>query len=155
MEWRRPLADSATRKELPPFGPYAGLAERAPNSTHNEETAMYRFATTMMILALGFGYQLANAAPPWEAPSVTVHFADLDLTQSEGIAVLYRRLKRAAETVCAHLDRSSDLGIQMRFKKCWQGALGAAVTKVDRPALAAYYRAQFKGRNAAFQIAQN
>jgi hypothetical protein len=61
--------------------------------------------------------------------------------------VLYRRLKDAAETVCAaHDDR--DLERQMRFKACWQAALSAAVTKVDQPALTAYYQAQFKGRNA-------
>jgi len=115
---------------------------------------MYRFATTIVILALGFGYQLANAGPSQEAPSVIVHFADLDLTHSDGVAVLYRRLKGAAETVCA-LQDGRDLWSQMRFKMCWQSALGAAVSKVDRPALTAYYRAQFKGRNAAFQIAQN
>jgi UrcA family protein len=115
---------------------------------------MYRFATTVMILALGFGDQLANAAPSQDAPSVIVHFADLDLTHSDGVAVLYRRLKGAAETVCALRD-GRDLGSQMRFKMCWQSALGAAVTKIDRPALTAYYRAQFEGRNATFQIAQN
>jgi UrcA family protein len=115
---------------------------------------MYRFATTIMILTLGFGYQPANAAPSQGAPSVIVHFADLDLTHSDGVVVLYQRLKGAAQTVCA-LQNGRDLGSQTRFKICWQSALGAAVNKVDRPALTAYYRAQFKGRNATFQIAQN
>ena len=82
-----------------------------------------------------------------------VHFADLDLTHADGIAMLYRRLKGAAETVCA-LQDGRDLGSQMRYKTCWQSALGAAVSKVDRPALTAYYRAQFNGRNATIQIAQ-
>lgn len=115
---------------------------------------MNRFTTTMMISALAFGYQLANAAPSQEALSVMVHFADLDLTHADGVAVLYRRLKGAAETVCAAQDRR-DPGSQMRFRVCWQTALGAAVAKVNRPALTAYYRAQFKERNATFQIAQN
>ncbi len=114
---------------------------------------MNRFTTTMMISALAFGYQLANAAPSQDAPSVIVHFADLDLAHADGVAVLYRRLKGAAESVCAAQDRR-DLGSQMRFRTCWQSALGAAVTKVDRPALAAYYRAELKGRNATIQIAQ-
>jgi UrcA family protein len=114
---------------------------------------MYRFATTITILALGLGYQLANAAPSQDAPSIIVHFADLDLTHADGIAVLYRRLKGAAETVCA-LQDGRDLGSQMRYKTCWQSALGAAVSKVDRPALTAYYRSQFNGRSATIQIAQ-
>jgi UrcA family protein len=74
---------------------------------------MHRFATTIMILALGFGYQLANA----DAPSVIVHFADLDLTHSDGVAVLYQRLKRAARTVCAFQD-GRDLRSQTRFRMC-------------------------------------
>jgi UrcA family protein len=116
---------------------------------------MYRFATTMMMSALAFGYQLANATSPQDdIPSVVVRFADLDLTHSDGVAVLYRRLKSAADTVCA-APNSRDLGRQMRYKACWQSALGAAVSKVDRPALTAYYRAQFKGRNATIEIAQN
>lgn len=108
---------------------------------------MYRFTTTMMIFVLGLGHQLGNAASPGDVPSVTVHFADLDLSHSQGVTVLYRRLKDAAETVCAAQD-SRDLERQMRFKACGQAALSTAVTKVDQPALTAYYQAQFKGRNA-------
>jgi len=115
---------------------------------------MYRFTTTMMIVALGLGYQLANAAPSDDVASAIVHFADLDLSHSQGVAVLYRRLKGAAESVCAP-EIGRDLRSQTRYKICWQSALGTAVARVDRPTLAAYYRAQFQGRNATFQIAQN
>ena len=115
---------------------------------------MNRFTTTIMISVLACGYHLANATSPQDnVPSVVVHFADLDLTHSDGVAVLYRRLKDAAETVCAAQD-GRDLGSQTRYKTCWQSALGAAVSKVDRPALTAYYREQFNGRNATIQIVQ-
>jgi UrcA family protein len=117
---------------------------------------MYRFTTTTLIFALALSSQLANAGPAPEVLSMKVQFADLDLTRSAGAAALYQRLKDAAQTVCAPFDaRSRDLESQMRFKQCVQSAIGAAVTKVDRPALTSYYRAQFKDRNAAFQIAQN
>ena len=108
---------------------------------------MYRFTTTMMIFVLGLGHQLGNAAPPGDVPSVTVHFADLDLSHSQGVTVLYRRLKEAAKTLCA-AQEGRDVERQMRFEACWQAALSKAVTKVDQPALTAYYQAQFKGRNA-------
>jgi len=114
---------------------------------------MNRFAISIVIFALGLGSQLANAAPSQDVPSVVVHFADLDLAHGEGVAILYRRLKGAAETVCAP-QNGRDLGSLTRYKVCWQSALAAAVVKVDRPALIAYYRAQFKGRNATIQIAQ-
>ena len=100
MEWRWPLADSTPRKERPPFDAL-GLGERDQDSTRTEETAMNRFTTTMMISALGLGSQLANAAPPQDPPTEIVRFADLDLTHSQGVTVLYQRLKTAAETVCA------------------------------------------------------
>ena len=108
---------------------------------------MYCFATTVMIVAVGLGYQLANAAPSDDVPSVVVRYTDQDLAHIDGVAEFYRRLKGAAQTVCATLDGP-------RYKSCWQSALSAAVAKVDGPALTAYYRAQFDGRNATFQIAQ-
>jgi UrcA family protein len=114
---------------------------------------MYRFKTSIMIFALVLGYQLASAAPHEDVPSVIVHFADLDLTRGEGVAVLYRRLKGAAETVCA-AQNGRDLGSQTRYKTCLESAVAAAVAKVDQPALTAIYRAQFKARNAAIQVAQ-
>jgi UrcA family protein len=114
---------------------------------------MNRFTTTMMISALGLGSQLANAAPPQDPPTVIVRCADLDRTHSQGVTVLYQRLKTAAETVCAS-QNGRDLGSQTRYKMCRQSALGGAVAKVDQPALTAYYRAMFVGGNATIQIAQ-
>ena len=113
---------------------------------------MNRFTTTMMISALGFASQLANAAPPQNPPTVIVRFADLDLSHSQGVTVLYQRLKEAAETVCVP-QNGRDPGSQTRYKTCWQSALGTAVAKVDQPALTAYYRAKF-GRNATIQVAR-
>jgi UrcA family protein len=84
-------------------------------------------------------------------------FADLDLSHSQGAAVLYRRLKGAAETVCGVEGSvlSRDLGSHKRSQECIRSALDAAVAKVNQPALTAYYRAQFEGRNATSQIAKN
>jgi UrcA family protein len=114
---------------------------------------MYRFTTTMMIFALALGFQSAHAAPPQDVPSVVVHFADLDLSRSEGATMLYQRLKGAAETVCAPLD-DRDLARHKHFMACVQSAISSAVAKVDQPALAAYYEAKTKTRNATIQIAQ-
>jgi len=113
---------------------------------------MNRFTTTMMVSALGLVSQLANAAPAQDPPTVVVRFADLDLTHTQGVTVLYQRLKSAAETVCA-TQNGRDLGSQTRYKICWQSALGTAVAKVDQPALSGYHRAKFGG-NATIQIAQ-
>jgi UrcA family protein len=113
---------------------------------------MYRF-TTMMIFALVLGFQSAHAASPENVPSVVVHFADLDLSRSEGATVLYQRLKGTAETVCAPLD-DRDIARHISFKACVQSAISAAVAKVDKPALTAYYESKMSGRNATIQVAQ-
>jgi UrcA family protein len=114
---------------------------------------MYRFTATMMIFALALGFQPAHAAPLQDVPSVVVRFADLNLSRSEGARVLYRRLKGAAEAVCAPLD-DRDAARHMSYKVCVQTAISTAVAKVNQPALTAYYAAKTNGRNAAIQIAQ-
>jgi UrcA family protein len=85
---------------------------------------------------------------------VDVHFADLDLTRTDGAAVLYQRLQGAARTVCASLD-ARDVASQMRFRGCVETAIGSAVAKVDRPLLTAYHKARTGDRNAAIQFAKN
>jgi len=96
---------------------------------------MYRFTTLMMIVTFGL-IQSANADPA----ETTVRFADLDLTRMEGVAVLYHRLKQAAETVCEPIG-GHNLANATRFKQCVQSGVEAAVIKVDRPMLTAYYQA--------------
>ena len=114
---------------------------------------MYRITTTIMIFGLGLTFQLAHAAPPQDAHFIGVRFADLDLTGSEGAAVLYQRIEAAAKTVCASLD-GRDLASQMRFRGCSETAIGSAVAKVDRPILTAYHKARMNDRNAIIQIAE-
>ena len=113
---------------------------------------MYRFTTTMMIFALGIGFQSAHASSQ-DVHSMVVNFADLDLSRSEGAAVLYQRLKGAADIVCAPLD-DRDPERHLGFRACVQQAISTAVAKVDRPALTAYYEAKTSRRNATIRIAQ-
>ena len=116
---------------------------------------MYHFTTTMMIFALGLGLQSGHAAtPPENVPSRVVRFADLDLSHSQGVAVLYQRLKGAAETVCGPRD-DRDLKRYMKLKACVQIAMATAVAKVDQPALTAYYEAQSGGHKPTIQTARN
>ena len=109
--------------------------------------------TTIMIFGLGLSIQLAHADPPQDVHFVHVRFADLDLTRSEGAAVLYQRVRAAAKTVCASLE-ARDLASQIRFRDCLETAIGSAVAKVDQPTLTAYYKGRTKHRSATIQIAK-
>ena len=65
------------------------------------KVAMIVFAGVPSLFLAG----LATAAVSDEAaPSVTVRYHDLNLNDPEGVAVLYGRIRRAADEVCHPLD---------------------------------------------------
>lgn len=68
----------------------------------------------------------------------TVRFADLDITQPSGAAVLYSRLKRAAGHVCRELEPGRDLERMPAYSECVRTALGEAILAVDQPVLTLY-----------------
>jgi UrcA family protein len=106
---------------------------------------MKRLALTILVAAQCLSGPLAHADPSSpDAPHVVVHFADLDLARTEGVATLYTRLSGAAREVCAPLE-SRELERARRFNACVAGALAAAVAKVDRPLLSTYYRGKLGG----------
>ncbi len=75
-----------------------------------------------------------------DSPSRVVKFADLDLTHSQGAAVLYTRIRSAAREVC--LPQYNWL-MEMRAisDHCREQAIARAVGDVNAPALTAYYQA--------------
>ena len=115
---------------------------------------MNRFTTTILTSALALSAQSALAADVIDdsARHVDVHFADLDLSRTDGAAVLYRRLRLAAQTVCPDFD-SPELARAARAKDCISEAISNAVAQVNRPVLTAYYRSKLGIGNAALREA--
>ncbi len=115
---------------------------------------MNRITTIILTSALAAGAQIAHAADPTDDSSrhVTVHFADLDVTNVEGEAALYHRLQSAAKSVCSE-DNTKDLASESRVKTCESKAISAAVTEINRPTLTAYYRAKLGYGNVALRQA--
>lgn len=85
------------------------------------------------------------AAPADEVPSVTVSYADLDLSTPFGAQTLYQRIKRAASKVCAPLA-SKQLARAMLWRDCYEQAVANAVTTINRPTLTALHRASSTAR---------
>jgi len=75
------------------------------------------------------------AAPNDQAPAVTVHFQDLDLATTEGRSTLYRRISRAAQSVCPAADVAhlSLLGVS---RDCQSAAIQRAVRSIGGPTMA-------------------
>ena len=77
-----------------------------------------------------------------EPRSVTVHYEDLNPNSPRGAAILYQRIKSAAETVCSDLGSRRSLALMSRYAGCVHGAIGVALAQVNRPAVTDYAAAR-------------
>jgi UrcA family protein len=72
------------------------------------------------------------------APQLVVRYADLNLANHAGAAVLYRRIKNAAFQVCGSVDLKH-LSQAATAKPCIDGAIAQAVSAIDSPMLTSQY----------------
>lgn len=70
--------------------------------------------------------------------SMTVRYADVNLTTVAGATALYQRIEGAARLVCGDSGRS--LAEQRAAKICYQNAVAEAVTTVNNPTLTAIHQ---------------
>ena len=82
----------------------------------------------------------AVASDSIDAPHVVVQYGDLNQSNAQGAAMLYRRIRSAAENVCPGLEHAS-LASKRMVDACMHKAITAAVIKVNQPALFAVYNA--------------
>jgi UrcA family protein len=96
---------------------------------------------TAILGAVSAGFATVAAAGDFnDARSVTVNYADLNLSSPQGASELYRRIARAAHDVC-DLD-SDDLTSQPSERACVEKAIADAVIKVGYPELVDIYNAK-------------
>ena len=92
--------------------------------------------TAAIVGTLISGYALsAGAADATQVRSITVKFGDLNLTNPEGAAALYARIRSAARTVCS----PSEYPFGTEYAACVHKSIADAVTKVNRMELFAVY----------------
>jgi UrcA family protein len=95
-----------------------------------------------VILASGPITGVANAAEADEAvPHKVVTFKDLNLSSTEGAAVLYGRIKSAANEVCGKGDRFN-LSQAHTIQICINEAVSRAVAQINSPMLTSLYQAK-------------
>jgi|SRR5580658_972889 UrcA family protein len=75
-----------------------------------------------------------------DVEQITVHFGDLNLDQPAGAAVLYRRIRNAAEHVCGDPKAPGSIVPSLAWRSCVADSIERSVIAVDRPVLTAYYR---------------
>ena len=81
----------------------------------------------------------ASTATEDNHPSRVVKFADLDLSHSQGVAVLYTRIRSAAREVCLP-QYNWVMEMRVISDQCRDEAVARAVADVNAPALTAYYQ---------------
>ena len=81
-----------------------------------------------------------GAAAAGDVGQITVHFGDLNINQTAGVTVLYKRIRQAAERVCGEPQLPGSHVVSLDWRRCVAEAIDQAVVSVDRPALTAYYR---------------
>lgn len=83
---------------------------------------------------------IANGAAAGQSQqvSVTVSFADLDLSKPAGAQTLYKRIRAAARRVCGPVD--THVAVRRWSGECFETAIDDAVAKVDRPSLTALHK---------------
>jgi UrcA family protein len=73
--------------------------------------------------------------------SETVRYDDLRLISAVGAAVLYSRLRHAAERACTSLDGKTPQ-LSSRYRACVDDAVSKAVADVNEPVLTKYYESK-------------
>jgi UrcA family protein len=107
--------------------------------------------TTVIFAALTSSLATVCAATETDPPQITVKFADLQVSNSQGAAALYARIQRAARQVCPSFD-GRDLSSKGRMDACVHKAIADAVAKVGQPALFDAYN-QHNGQSTRIVLA--
>jgi UrcA family protein len=112
--------------------------------TTNSSTRLRGFIATAIFSALASSFAaVCTAADSSDTRSETVKFADLNVSNPEGAAALYRRIATAANNVCRSFDNDSRyIGSQASLNACIHKAIADAVTKVGRPELFTVYNSK-------------
>ena len=87
-------------------------------------------AALLPALALGADLTAAGRTP---APSVAVHFGDLNLTTPQGRRALHRRLRDAAWQVCREVVSNP---VSIEGGKCREQLMATAMADINRVRLA-------------------
>ena len=109
-------------------------------NTLRPRTAVRRIVATVVFGTLAAGLTaVAGAAEDGFVLQQVVKYGDLNVSNPQGAATLYARIRTAAANVCRPL--AGDY-LRRQMNECTHKAITDAVIKVDQPALFAVYNAK-------------
>jgi UrcA family protein len=101
------------------------------NTAHNAYLAAL---TALCVLTGSLVSSSAGAAGVADFPTATVRYSDLNLTNTDGVRVLYQRLKAASRQVCRTYE-GPELARIADWRACYDRALNGAIAKLNVPIL--------------------
>ena len=113
-------------------------------NTFTPATRFRGLIATAIVGALTSSFAVVStAADNTDTFSEVVKYGDLNISDPQGAATLYRRIAAAARSVCGadEID-SRRLGYRASINACVHQAIVEAVTQVGRPELVAAYNAK-------------
>jgi UrcA family protein len=114
----------------------------------NSKNILFAAAAAVSLASVA---QMAQAADVLsERPALTVRYSDLNLDTPTGAAVLYQRIRHAAEQVCGKAE-SRRLDEIVVVQECMDKAIASSVSAVGNAQLTSQYVARV-GSKASKQI---
>lgn len=98
--------------------------------------ASFLAAMTVAVASIG----AASADPVDRSVTVAVSFADLDLSNAEGVKTLSFRLSRAIDQACGRTHDTASQTLRNKIKACRVNAMDSAVAAIDAPLLTAMHK---------------
>jgi UrcA family protein len=95
-------------------------------------------AFVFSMLAAG-ACSLAMADTQVSVKGEVVHYEDVRLISAVGAAVLYGRLRAAAQKACGLPPDNRQLSMEIKYRACVDDAVSKAVAQVNEPMLTQYY----------------
>jgi UrcA family protein len=102
---------------------------------NNKGTRLAPVAVLVGSLFAG-SFAVAPVVSAQEAPSIVVKYSDLDLSTSDGVRTLYKRITAAASVVCPYED-ARQLAFKAINQSCRDAAVQRAVRSIHNAELAA------------------
>ncbi len=110
----------------------------------NHVAAAVLFALSTPV-SLATRLQAAPVDNTQQTTTVRISIADLNLETAAGVAVAYRRIAAAAESVCGPRIRTGSRLQSGIWERCIAETVGRTVDRLDRVHLTAYHRQHSRG----------
>ncbi len=120
------------------------------NTTTNNKHFTFAAAAAVCLACVAVGAHANGTA--YDVPARTVHYADLNLNTEAGAAILYKRIRHAAEQVCGDVG-SRELAQAAAAQACVNRTIFSSVHSVNSPTLTNEYNRRFGTGSETINVA--